>query len=116
PAFIDLVAADQPDAPAYFTFDAALNSKERPTLNETLERELTPLSVDAVLALHDVGAQLLDTRDPAEFAAAHLTGSINIGLGGQYATWCGTVLDRERPIVVVADPGREPESAIRLGR
>jgi glyoxylase-like metal-dependent hydrolase (beta-lactamase superfamily II)/rhodanese-related sulfurtransferase len=115
-AFVDLVSADQPDAPAYFRFDAVLNSKERPTLNETLARELTPLDIEAVLALQEVGAQILDTRDPAEYAAAHLIGSINIGLGGQYATWCGTVLDRDRPIVIIADPGREPESAMRLGR
>ena len=52
-----------------------------------------------MLALQRTGAQMLDTRDPAEFAAAHLAGSINIGLGGQYATWAGTMLDRERPIV-----------------
>src|SRR6266850_698447 len=32
-AFIDLVTADQPDAPPYFTYDAVLNSKERPTLD-----------------------------------------------------------------------------------
>ena len=62
------------------------------------------------------GAQILDTRDPDEFGAAHLAGSVNIGLGGQYATWAGTVLDRTHPIVIIADPGRENESAIRLGR
>ncbi len=59
---------------------------------------------------------MLDTRDPAEFAAAHLEGSINIGLIGQYATWAGTVLTRDQPIVIVADPGAEAESAMRLGR
>src|SRR5262249_53180521 len=42
--------------------------------------------------------------------------SINIGLGGQYATWAGTILSREQPIVIVADPGGENESAMRLGR
>ena len=36
---------------------------------------------------------MLDTRDPAEFAGAHLRGSLNVGLGGSYATWCGTLLD-----------------------
>jgi hydroxyacylglutathione hydrolase len=50
------------------------------------------------------------------FAAAHLAGSINIGLGGQFATWAGTVLSRESPIVILADPGRENEAAVRLGR
>jgi rhodanese-related sulfurtransferase len=45
-----------------------------------------------------------------------LTGSVNIGLGGQYATWAGTLLDAARPIVIVADPGAEAQSALRLGR
>jgi hydroxyacylglutathione hydrolase len=115
-AFIQVVTADQPEAPPYFTYDAVLNSQERPTLDETLSRELNPLTLDAVLALQGDGAQILDTRDPDEFGAAHIVGSINVGLGGQYATWAGTVLDRKRPIVIVADPAREKEAAVRLGR
>ncbi len=115
-AFIELVTADQPEAPPYFTYDAVLNSKERPTLDETLERELKPLTLERLLELQADGAQILDTRDADEFAAAHLAGSINVGLGGQYATWAGTVCDRTNPIVIIADPGRENESAVRLGR
>jgi hydroxyacylglutathione hydrolase len=123
------VTADQPEAPPYFTYDAVLNSQERPTLDEALAREMKPLTLDAVLALQadgaqvddvqigmQIGVQILDTRDPEEFAAAHLAGSINIGLGGQYATWAGTVLDPTHPIVIIAAPGREFESATRLGR
>ncbi|HEY1422303.1 MAG TPA: MBL fold metallo-hydrolase [Candidatus Acidoferrum sp.] len=115
-AFIEVVTADQPDAPAYFNYDAVLNSEERPTLEQALEREMNPLPLDDVLKLQLEGAQIVDTRDGAEFASAHLAGSINIGLGGQYATWAGTVLNREHPIVIIADPGRESEAAIRLGR
>jgi hydroxyacylglutathione hydrolase len=115
-AFVELVTADQPDAPPYFVYDAVLNSKERPTLDQVLNRQLKPLPLDAVLSLQSSGAQVLDTRDPEEFAAAHLAGSINIGLNGQYATWAGTVLDHVHPIVIIAAPGRENESAIRLGR
>ena len=115
-AFIQVVTADQPEAPAYFNYDAVRNSEERPTLDEALAREMNPLTLDAVLALQAEGAQILDTRDADEFAAAHLKGSINIGLGGQYATWVGTVLNHANPIVIIADPGRENESAIRLGR
>jgi hydroxyacylglutathione hydrolase len=114
--FIAVVTADQPDAPAYFNYDAVLNSQERPTLDQALAREMNPLTLDAVLELKKQGAQILDSRDPAEFAAAHLSGSINIGLGGQYATWVGTVLDRNHPIVIIATPGRENEAAVRLGR
>ena len=115
-AFIELVTTDQPEAPPYFVYDAVLNSKERPTLDESLERNLKPLALDAVLELQKEGAQILDTRDADEFGAAHLAGSINIGLGGQYATWAGTMLNREHPIVIIASPGRENESAVRLGR
>ena len=115
-AFVELVTTDQPEAPPYFVYDAVLNSKERPTLEEALARELKPLTLDQVLAMQAEGAQILDTRDPDEFAAAHLAGSINIGLGGQYATWAGTVLDHTHPIVIIADPARETESALRLGR
>ena len=115
-AFIELVTADQPEAPPYFVYDAVLNSKERPTLDESLERNLKPLALDAVLDLQKQSAQILDTRDADEFGAAHLAGSINIGLGGQYATWAGTMLNHEHPIVIIAAPGRENESAVRLGR
>ncbi len=113
--FIKVVTADQPDAPSYFTYDAVLNSEERPTLDQTMAR-VNPMTLDDLLAMQGIGAQILDTRDPGEFAAAHLKGSINIGLSGQYATWAGTVLDREHPIVIIADPGRESEAAMRLGR
>lgn len=115
-AFIELVTADQPEAPPYFVYDAVLNSKERATLEEALERELKPLELERVLELQANGAQILDTREPEEFAAAHLAGSTNIGLSGQYATWAGTILNREKPIVIIANPGRESESAVRLGR
>ena len=114
--FIRLVTADQPDAPAYFTYDAILNTCERSTLDRTLERALHTVELDEVLEMGDAGAQILDVRDASEYARGHLAGSINIGLSGQYATWAGTLLDRARPIVIVAEPGREEEAALRLGR
>ncbi len=114
--FVEIVTADQPDTPAYFTYDAVLNAREHPTLDEAMRRELKPLSLDEVRELTDSGAQLLDTREPAEFEGAHLRGSLNVGLGGSFATWSGSFLDQERPVVLIAEPGREEEAAMRLGR
>ena len=114
--FIRLVIADQPDAPPYFTYDAILNAREHPSLDKNLEQVLCPIELDDVLRMGDAGSQILDVRDASEYAKGHLAGSINIGLGGQYATWAGTVLDRAKPIVIVAEPGREKEAALRLGR
>jgi hydroxyacylglutathione hydrolase len=114
--FVRLVTADQPDAPPYFTYDAILNTRERPTLDSNLEHALHPIDLDAVLRMGDAGAHILDVRDPVEYANGHLAGSVNIGLGGQNATWAGPVLDRAKPIVIIAEPGREQEAALRLGR
>lgn len=114
--FVALVTADQPEAPAYFSYDADLNRRERPTMSQSLERSLKPLDLEAVLDLARQGAQVLDVREPALFAAAHLVGAVNIGLSGKFAHWCGSLLDRARPIAIVAEPGQEQEAAVRLGR
>src|SRR5260370_34031985 len=100
--FIRIVADDQPDAPAYFTYDAILNTRERATLEKSLQQVLHPIELDEVLSMGDAGAQLLDVRDATEYAIGHIAGSINIGLAGQYATWAGTVLDSTRPIAIIA--------------
>ncbi len=114
--FIALVTAEQPDAPAYFVYNAMLNRQERATLDERLQASLVPLDTSRVLLLANQGAQLLDVRASADFAAAHLAGSVNIALEGSFATWVGSLLDPARPVVVIADPGRESEAAVRLGR
>lgn len=115
-AFRAIVTAEQPEAPPYFLYDATMNKQERATLEESLVRAMKGLSLREVLELKDQGAQIVDVRDSADFAGAHLAGSINIGLGGRYATWAGTLLSREQPIVIVADPGQQHEAAVRLGR
>ena len=114
--FVRVVTADQPDSPAYFTYDAVLNAKERPTLEQALAEGLTPLGLAQLLELAEGGAQILDTRTPADYEGAHLAGSVNIGLDGSFATWSGTLLEHERSIVLVAAPDRVVEAATRLGR
>ena len=69
-----------------------------------------------MLRLIDRGAQLVDARDGIDFEGAHLAGALNIAIKGKYATWCGTMLNHDEPIVVIADTGREEEAIVRLGR
>ena len=115
-AFKQLVTADQPEVPDYFVYDAIKNRQERPDLEATLRTSLRGLSVDEVVRLKNQGAQLLDVREAADFEGAHFAGSLNIGLKGKYATWCGSVLSHDQPIVVIAEPGSEEEAVMRLGR
>ncbi|MFN0006471.1 MAG: rhodanese-like domain-containing protein [Planctomycetota bacterium] len=115
-AFVRILTGAQPDAPAYFAHDAVLNRADRPTLEEILVQALKPLPLDEVLRLANGGAQLLDTRGADAFAAEHLAGAVNIGLSGRFASWVGTVFDPKSTIVLISDPGKEEESAVRLGR
>ncbi len=114
--FKRLVTSDQPEAPDYFVYDAIKNRQERPDLAATLHTSLKPLSVDEVLQMKSRGAEVVDVREAVGFEGAHLAGSINIGLKGKYATWCGSILSHDRPIIVIADSGSEEEAVMRLGR
>lgn len=115
-AFKRLVTADQPEAPDYFVHDAIFNRQDRVVLDDTMQKSRKPLDLQEVVALQRDGAQVIDVRDPADFAGAHLAGTLNIPLDGKYATWCGTVLDKAKPIVVVAHEEQVEEAILRLGR
>jgi glyoxylase-like metal-dependent hydrolase (beta-lactamase superfamily II)/rhodanese-related sulfurtransferase len=112
-AFVAVVTEGQPLRPAYFAFDAEANRQLRPLLDESPPR---PLTIDEVLALAGEGAVLLDAREPADFAAGHLRGAVNIGLQGRFAEWAGDVLSPSRDLVLVGDPASALEVRIRLGR
>ncbi|MGH9519475.1 MAG: rhodanese-like domain-containing protein, partial [Terriglobales bacterium] len=114
--FLELVLAGQAEAPAYFTYDAVLNTRERSSLEASLKSHLRPLDLEAAATQRRAGARLLDVRPAGEFARAHWKGALNIGLEGTFATWCGTLLDPAQPLILVAEPGREREAAVRLGR
>jgi rhodanese-related sulfurtransferase len=113
--FVRMMTSDLPERPAYFALDVALNREgAAPLAERPLPPALEPAAVeDRVRA----GAQALDVRASAAHGAGHVPGSVNIGLGGQFASWAGTLLDPRRPIVVVADDeGQVREAVTRLAR
>ena len=114
--FIEMIKADQPDAPAYFGHDALLNRQERPNLDELTDKSMKALDLDTVLTLQQSGTQVVDVRSANQFAGAHLNGSINIGIKGRFATWAGTVLNNDDSIIIIAEADRNEEAITRLGR
>ncbi len=114
--FKKIVTADQPEAPEYFVHDAILNRKERASLDEAMQKTLKALSLDEVLAMQKAGAQILDVRDGLDFEGGHLRGALNIALSGKYATWAGSMLATDKPIIVIGEEGGEQEAVMRLGR
>ncbi|MEP1125359.1 MAG: MBL fold metallo-hydrolase [Ilumatobacter sp.] len=113
-AFFDLVTEGQPPAPSYFIYDAVLNRRDRPLLDEN-ERPTT-LDLDTFDLLVADGAMIVDGRDPEDFARGHLAASINVGLGGRYAEFAGSVIPSDVDIVLVVDDGFEKEARNRLAR
>jgi hydroxyacylglutathione hydrolase len=113
--FVQMMTADLPEAPSYFPRDAEINRSGARELSTLQPPQL--LTPQQVLELRDKGHVLLDVRSAADFGAAHVPGSMNIGLGGQFAMWAGSLIPLNAAIVVIADTGAQvDESVVRLAR
>jgi rhodanese-related sulfurtransferase/glyoxylase-like metal-dependent hydrolase (beta-lactamase superfamily II) len=112
--FVSAVTEGQPTRPHYFSYDARRNRQAHRLLDE--DSAPAPMDLAEVVEHQAAGATALDTREPADYAASHLRGAINVGLQGRFAEWAGDVLDPESDIVLVGDPTTALESRIRLAR
>lgn len=110
--FVKIVAADQPEVPMYFPLSAAKNLEGSAPLDEVSKPKA--LSTDEILAFDGV---VVDIRTNTEYGAGHVPNSINIGLGGQFASWAGTLIPMGTPIAIVADDADQVDEAVmRLAR
>lgn len=113
--FVRLMTADLPERPDYFFRDKEINREGAPPLTDL--PELPAFSPQEVRRRQGEGAVVLDTRPSAQFGAGHVPGSLHIALSGQYASWAGTLVGLEKPIVLVTeDAKRIEESRLRLAR
>ena len=110
--FIEIVAADQPEVPAYFPISAAQNLKGSASL-EDLAKPKTMTTEE----IKDFDGVVLDIRTGEKFGAGHIPNSINIGLGGQFASWAGTLVTIGTPVAIVAESQEQVDEAfMRLAR
>lgn len=110
--FIKIVAADQPEVPMYFPRSAAKNLEGSAPLGEISPPHA--YTTDQILAFDGV---VVDVRKNFEYGAGHVPNSINIGLGGQFASWAGTLIPIGTPIAIVAnDSAQVDEAVMRLAR
>jgi len=110
--FVRLVASNQPEVPAYFPKSAAKNLEGSGAIEDLPKPE--------AMTAEEVGAfegLVLDVRTAGEYGTGHIPGSLNIGLGGQFASWAGTLIDIGTPLVVAAEtPEQIAEAVMRLAR
>jgi len=76
---------------------------------------LPPLTAAQVITA--AGAEVVDVRPPAAYAAGHLPGSLALPLRGAFATWLGWLVpDPGTPLVFVRDAEQEPEEIVWQAR
>lgn len=110
--FIKLVAADQPEVPAYFPRSAAKNLEGSVRLEDLPKPRR--LSAEEAQAFDGI---ILDVRPSDAYGARHIPNAINIWLQGQFASWAGTMIPIGTPIAIAADTEAEVDEAFtRLAR
>ncbi|MDX2151346.1 MAG: rhodanese-like domain-containing protein [Bryobacteraceae bacterium] len=111
-AFIRYLTDDLPDRPDYFAREVEINRSGAAPL-----AELPPLrGIDWREAEELVagGATILDTRPAAAYAGGHIRGALQIGLGGQFASWAGILLGVDARLILVGEDWEQ--ARVRLAR
>ena len=104
--------------PAYFPQNVLMNIQGYESLDTVMQKADTPLNPKEFEAVaNQTEALILDVRHEDDFVAAHIPGSIFIGLHGQFAPWVGALIkDTKQPILLVTPEGKEEETITRLSR
>jgi hydroxyacylglutathione hydrolase len=114
--FIAAVTEGLQDAPKYFSINAKINKEGYNSLDEIKANGLTPLTVAAFKNKINEDAVIVDTRHADIFTDGFIPGSIFIGLEGRFAEWAGSLLPFDKPLLLVAEKGKEEETVVRLAR
>ena len=113
--FIRELTENLPARPEYFLQDAQINRAGAPALSQL--PELAAISAPELKSLLEQGVFVLDVRPNAEFAAAHVPGSVNIALSGQFASWAGALMGLNvKPVLIAETPEQYAEARMRLAR
>jgi len=112
-SFVAAVLDGQPDPPKYFAEMKRIN-KEGPRVLGGLGRPRR-IPASRVGELVAAGTLVVDTRPAADFAAAHIPGTINIPLNRAFTTWAGWLVHYDREFYLMIDSARDEavETAVR---
>jgi len=115
-SFVASVTGGLKAAPKYFAINARINQRGYEDISEVTRKGTQRLSIDEFKALAEQDAIILDTRPATVFTQGFIPGSISIGLEGRFAEWAGSLLPFDQTIILITEPGKEPESVTRLSR
>jgi hydroxyacylglutathione hydrolase len=110
-AFVALLLGGLGTYPPYFLRLQAVNRRGPRVYGEipTLPR----LTAAAVRQRMGEGAEVVDVRPLAAYAAGHIPGALSIALRPAFATWLGWLVAPDRPIVAVLDGDQDRSDLVR---
>ncbi|MDH4092302.1 MAG: MBL fold metallo-hydrolase [Cyclobacteriaceae bacterium] len=114
--FVEKLTEGMLPPPQYFYEDARINKVGYSPIEDVIRANTKPLTLEAFKSLVEEGAIIIDTRPADDFEKGYITGSVNIGLNGQFAVWVGTLIDMHKKLVLVTEAGKENETVLRLAR
>jgi rhodanese-related sulfurtransferase/glyoxylase-like metal-dependent hydrolase (beta-lactamase superfamily II) len=112
--FIAAILEGLPEAPRYFSHNAALNRDGPPPVN--WDPEPLPLVEPAPEFTQPDRYYVVDLRDAAAYAEGHIPNSVNIGLRGRFETWTGTMVPWDAKLLVAGNDAEIREAIHRLHR
>lgn len=115
--FIKAITEGLAEPPQYFPVNASINKNGYDALDNVLEKALQPLSADTFeQKSHEENTWIIDTRNKEDFVQGFIPESVFIGLDGRFAEWAGSLIPFDKQLLIVAEPGQERETMIRLAR
>ena len=111
--FVRGVLAGQPEPPKYFAEMKRINRDGPPILRGLPHPPHLP--EDRLVRLVEEGALVVDARRAADFAVAHVPGTINIPLNRSFSTWAGWLVPYDADVHLIL-PSGEPEAVHRAVR
>ena len=105
-------ALNQNRYPTYYRDMAAINLAGARLLGRNPAAP-AKLSADAVAALKDLGAAVVDVRAGRDYDRGHIPGSYSVGLGGPWSAWVGWLVPRGRQIILAGGTDAQHREAQR---
>jgi len=99
--FVQRVLDGQPAPPTYYAEMKRVNKQGPRSLDSIARPER--ITLDRLAGLLADGATVVDTRPAADFAEAHIVGSINIPMNRAFTTWAGWLLPYTRDFFLIIE-------------
>jgi len=110
-AFLRLLSAGLGSYPTYFLRLREVNRRGPAVVGSDPPR-LEPMTPAQVQAAVTSGAELIDVRPIAAYAAGHVPGALSIALRPAFASWLGWLVSADRPLVFVLDADQDRDDLV----